>query len=1062
MKPLISRLVQLALVLVALLLIVVLGLRYWLLPQVNQWRAPLEQMLSEASGSEIRIGALAVDWHGWQPRLQMDEVRILRSAEQQLVIPKLTAALQFGLKTLRFDAVASLQEGSEQSVRIKGDFQIQPLVQHQQWEGVLYGQFNQLDPQAWRDWVELPTNLQQATLDAQFWLRIEQSEVEHLTMDTRVYNGLWQLDDHSQLRAQSLRVFTAAPWQEFRAFADEVPLAQRLQAGLFHLEVVGQDLHLENSDLFAQDWGLDEFVLIAERAEPQAGQPIRIRHLAASNADTQAHFSGSWTPQGTDLSLGHFDMQGQLLAAQINQIYKYLPMPEVSPEVVQWLEGALVKGVVPQAAVRLQGNWHDFPYEGGQGGMFFIGGAFEGAEVDYYQPDPGELGWPKAEQAQGYLQLHNEGLWVRDAQAVLRPNGKDPVQAKQLSVHIDDLDADEPILTIDGQTTGAAQAYLGLMRHSDLGELLSHAFEHSQASGQWQVPLHLRINIEDEDDIAVQGQIHFANNTVQLLPFLPPFEQVKGRLLFNEKGALAEDLEAQWLGGQVHIADTVGQAGQMLRLEGQAQLASLTHYLDMEALEQYLSGSFNYEVKAGFDAADRFQVTGFTDLQGVQSLLPAPLTKEEQVAMPLHFDWHYYDEPRYQLGVRLQDKLQLQLIENTDMAEEAALFTHGSLAWQQPLPALPDKGFAVDIAQNELSLDAWWEVMEQLTADEKEPTAEGAGGWQELVWLRLKSNKVMLFDNDIEQLTYTLQQNNARQWRSDISSKPIAGTVQWQQDASGKVVGAVQTKLQRLHWGSWRLGALQLEAQPVDGADAQWAISHLSLSTPYGELLADGALQQKGAQRGLNLRAQLQSEEVGELLRYVGINDVLAEGEGVVHAELQWLDFPWSTELKNLHASIDLDLYEGRIDKINSRAAKMLEVLSLQSLSRLSRLDLDVRGLFKDGFPFDDIKGRLELDQQVLSTKNFRVVGPAGTIVIEGDTQLDTETLDLQAVVVPNVDMSGAAIAAGIALNPVVGIGAFVTQLLFKDPLANAMTVRYELQGHWDQFELEEVKLKAQ
>ena len=163
-----------------------------------------------------------------------------------------------------------------------------------------------------------------------------------------------------------------------------------------------------------------------------------------------------------------------------------------------------------------------------------------------------------------------------------------------------------------------------------------------------------------------------------------------------------------------------------------------------------------------------------------------------------------------------------------------------------------------------------------------------------------------------------------------------------------------------------------------------------------------------------------------------------------------------------LQGAVDLDLSEGRIDQINSRAATVLEFLSLQSLSRLSRLDFDIRGLFKDGFPFDDMKGRLHFTQQKLSTNNFRVVGPAGTIVIEGEANVESEQLDLRAVVVPNVDMSGAAIAAGIALNPVVGIGAFVTQLLFNDPLAKAMTVQYELIGPWNQFEAEEVKLKPE
>ena len=154
---------------------------------------------------------------------------------------------------------------------------------------------------------------------------------------------------------------------------------------------------------------------------------------------------------------------------------------------------------------------------------------------------------------------------------------------------------------------------------------------------------------------------------------------------------------------------------------------------------------------------------------------------------------------------------------------------------------------------------------------------------------------------------------------------------------------------------------------------------------------------------------------------------------------------------------VDLDLHDGRLNQIHSRTAKLLEFLSLQSLSRLTKLDLDLRGVMKDGFPFDDMKGQLRLKDNTLSTDNFRVIGPVGTIMIEGTTDIAKEQVDLRAVVVPNVDMSGAAIAAGIALNPVIGISAFITQLLFKAPLAKAMTVQYQLLGPWDQFEATEL-----
>src|SRR5690606_23340324 len=86
------------------------------------------------------------------------------------------------------------------------------------------------------------------------------------------------------------------------------------------------------------------------------------------------------------------------------------------------------------------------------------------------------------------------------------------------------------------------------------------------------------------------------------------------------------------------------------------------------------------------------------------------------------------------------------------------------------------------------------------------------------------------------------------------------------------------------------------------------------------------------------------------------------------------------------------------------------------------------------------------------------VIGPVGTIVIGGNIDLINELLDLQAVVIPSLDISGAAVAAGIAINPIVGVGAFLTQWLLQVPLAKAMTVQYQISGKWDDPKIKELE----
>ena len=134
---------------------------------------------------------------------------------------------------------------------------------------------------------------------------------------------------------------------------------------------------------------------------------------------------------------------------------------------------------------------------------------------------------------------------------------------------------------------------------------------------------------------------------------------------------------------------------------------------------------------------------------------------------------------------------------------------------------------------------------------------------------------------------------------------------------------------------------------------------------------------------------------------------------------------------------------------VNSRTARLLELLSLQSLQR-PKLEANPTSLLRDGFPFDTIRGHMKLSDGVLRTDGYKVNGPVAAIVLAGDVNVVQERWNLKAVVIPNLDASGAAVVTALAVNPLIGLGAFVTQWLLKHPLASAMTMEYAVTGTWD------------
>ncbi|NLJ62705.1 MAG: hypothetical protein GX332_05250, partial [Alcaligenaceae bacterium] len=613
---------------------------------------------------------------------------------------------------------------------------------------------------------------------------------------------------------------------------------------------------------------------------------------------------------------------------------------------------------------------------------------------------------------------------------------------------------------------------------------LGHSFDQSQATGQWQVPLALRVDLDNTEDVTVDGAIHFQNNTLNIFPQLPPIEQLSGTLVFSESGAQAQQIKGQWFDGPLLLQQQIGAANQFLLLHGRAQARALNQAFHSILPAEALQGELVYQVELGLDKHKRFQLKAQSHLQGLAVHLPAPLAKTKAQSRTLRVEWKPLKAQQNQLQIYLGDDV-VAVFESSASIPQG--FVRGAVGWNQDQFALPATGLVLDLASAELDLEPWLNWLGPLW----QQAGTSSFQWPTLERLRLKADKVTGFAQQWQHLTFTLQAQPKNKWRADVSASQIAGTVWWTPARTSTGSALIQADLQRfywqpapttqeevrmkefdlrlpdiqlkvsdLRWGRRQLGMLKVQGSASDQDSTRWQVTDLSLTTPHGTVQATGNWILAGAQRGLYVDAYLESQNMGHWLRQLDWPDNLTHGELQAQATLQWRHLPWRHTAKDIQAEFKVFLQRGRISAVHSRAAKLLEFLSLQSLSRIARLDLDVRGVLQEGFPFNEIQGIAVLKEERLKTKDLRIVSPVGVIVLEGETDLQAELVDAQVVVVPNVDMSGAAIAAGIALNPVVGLSAFLTQWVLKVPLAKAMTTHYHIFGPWDSIQIEELKIK--
>lgn len=74
----------------------VLALRFWLLPNIEQYRDDIAAAVTRAVGKPVRIGGIEAGWLGLNPRIDLSDVRILdREGREALVLPSVRNVLSW-------------------------------------------------------------------------------------------------------------------------------------------------------------------------------------------------------------------------------------------------------------------------------------------------------------------------------------------------------------------------------------------------------------------------------------------------------------------------------------------------------------------------------------------------------------------------------------------------------------------------------------------------------------------------------------------------------------------------------------------------------------------------------------------------------------------------------------------------------------------------------------------------------------------------------------------------------------------------------------------------------
>jgi uncharacterized protein YhdP len=263
-------------------------------------------------------------------------------------------------------------------------------------------------------------------------------------------------------------------------------------------------------------------------------------------------------------------------------------------------------------------------------------------------------------------------------------------------------------------------------------------------------------------------------------------------------------------------------------------------------------------------------------------------------------------------------------------------------------------------------------------------------------------------------------------------------------------------------WSKAQLGQLKVKSTTVDNV---LKIDSIQTNNPQGNSTISG--QWTGAAKNTpdhsTLNIDMAIKDAGQIIAHWTPQKSVEGGQGKVSANVQWDGPPFDPKYETLVGKASLNLEKGRLLEVNSSGAKLLDVLSLQSLFRFATFDLkgSLGNIVTKGTPFNTINGNFDINNGIAQTQQFNMNLDQANMVMSGQINIPNQTQDLRITIFPTIDATAGSLAA-FAINPIVGLGALVGQYLLTSQINRGLQSDYLIQGSWDDPEVIPLDQKGQ
>ncbi|MRX27481.1 YhdP family protein [Kangiella sp. HZ709] len=764
----------------------------------------------------------------------------------------------------------------------------------------------------------------------------------------------------------------------------------------------------------------------------------------------------------------HMSLYAEGEDINVAKLENYWPRQgSLSKKALAYLDQSLKSGQVPFAKFIWQGSMQNFPFKNNDG-VFNVQANV--TDTDFkFQPD-----WPIATDIDAKAIFDNERISFATTDGTL-----EGVKILKGVAIIPDIKAPDEELSVKLSVKTDYPSYKKIYLQSPMLDKLGGDLLNLKFSGYLAADLNLDFLLATEIKSKIEGLISFSDTSISGIPYGLILDNTNGQLRFTENGAVTRKLKGTLFDSPLSIDVKIGNFTDdddfiQIDANGKVSLAKVSRQLmGYELLDT--SGKSDFSLHYKVATQENFEESLIVRSNLVGTAISGPeWIKKSQSKVTNFLATFFKQDETLQVRASYGNQLSAQIEQNqASNYLPTGIIKLGDLATQKL--EIPTKGVAIEGYFNSIYVNEWLDAINI--------KSEGDSNWPNWIQrINLTTPKLIFADQAftnvrINDIKGESDEKNAI--RFNFYSEQARANINFLENGQKKLVienlnmnlsldsnevneqNSVDIDL--AEYDDW---ILECKICTINGyqfgpVELKSKFSSSQITIEGKAFVSDQLLSQiQGTidQNSTNINLNFDIPKPRGLMDFWNLGGGLRDSKTSGELSLSWPGRLHDFELSQTDGYFKLKAGKGSIRELSDKKARIFSLFSLESIPR--RLSLDFSDLFRDGFFYDDIIGNFKIEKGVLLSEKVEINGTAADVVVNGQVDLNQQSVEQQVLVTPKLG-SSLPVLAGWAIEPTTGLIMLVISKIFEPALNVVSSIEYKITGPLDDPEVLEVSKKA-